>query len=106
MVVDEPVEVELSPDGAPVRFVWRGVRYGVVSAPEPWLGREAWWVAARRAPRGAAPRFEREMWRVDAVPLQGTTRRLDGSFDLARRADGTWSLDRAWDDELDTRLFA
>lgn len=106
MFVGEPIEVELSPDGAPVRFVWRKVRYGVTSAPEPWLGRTAWWRSNSRAPRGAGVRFEREMWRVDAVPLQGTRTRLDGSFDLARLPDGSWQLDEAWDDELEVRLFA
>ena len=107
MVVNELVEVELSPGGAPVRFVWRGVRYGVVSAPEPWMGREPWWITARRAARGTSdPRFEREMWRVDAVALQAVSRPMDGSFDIARLPDGTWQLDRAFDDRADTRLFA
>ena len=106
MVVDEQVEVELSPNGAPVRFIWRGVRYGVTCAPEPWLSREPWWLAAQRAPRGSGGRFEREMWRVDATPLQSVRRPLDGSFDLTRLPDGSWSLARAWDDEIDERLFA
>lgn len=106
MFIGEPIEVDLSAEGAPVRFVWRGVRYGVISAPEPWLGREAWWRAAARAQRGSGTPFEREMWRVDAVPLQGVPRRVDGSFDLARLSDGTWSLEQAWDDDLEVRLFA
>lgn len=106
MDIDEPVDVELSPDGAPVRFTWRGVHYGVISAPEPWLGRRSWWQTDARAPRGGGTTIERELWRVDAVPLQGVHRRLDGSFDLARGASGCWQLERAWDDELDERLIA
>ena len=34
MKVDEKVPVETTDDGAPLRFVWRGVVYGVVSPPE------------------------------------------------------------------------
>lgn len=104
MIIEEPVSVELSPWGAPTRFVWRGVHYGVVTAPELWFGRESWWLAARRAPRGRARSFDREMWRVDAVSL-GHGMRYDGTFDLAHTDDG-WQLAQAWDDELDSRLFA
>ncbi|WP_430623145.1 DUF6504 family protein [Gulosibacter molinativorax] len=104
--MSEPIEVDLSSDGAPVRFIWRSVWYGVTSAPEPWLGRTAWWHSAARAPRGGGVPLEREMWRVDAVPLQGTRVRLDGSFDLTRLPDGSWQLAEAWDDELEMRLFA
>ena len=104
MIVEEQVDVELSALGAPVRFVWRGVRYGVITAPEPWFGREPWWITARRAPRGATLPLDREMWRVDAVALGGPNR-MDGTFDLAHTAAG-WRLSQAWNDELETRLFA
>ncbi len=104
MIIEEPVSVELSRWGAPVRFIWRGVRYGVVTAPELWFGRESWWLVARRAPRGQMRSFDREMWRVDAVPLASGLQ-LDGTFDLVHAVDG-WRLLQAWDDELECRLFA
>lgn len=104
MIIEEPVSVELSSRGAPVRFIWRGVSYGVVTAPELWFDRERWWLEVRRAPRGRMRSLDREMWRVDAVPI-GSELQLDGTFDLAHTADG-WRLMQAWDDELERRLFA
>ncbi|MFD2675467.1 DUF6504 family protein [Gulosibacter bifidus] len=106
MLVNEPVVVECSPHGAPVRFHWRGVPYGVTSAPEPWFSREPWWQHVDRAAKGTAVRIERELWRVDAVPLHGTGSPVDGSFDLERDQTGNWLLDHVWDDELEHRLFA
>ncbi|CAG7843824.1 hypothetical protein USB125703_00036 [Pseudoclavibacter triregionum] len=110
MRIDEPVTVELSPGGAPVRFEWRGERYGVVSVPEPWIGRRAWWdEPGGRAPRGAGPALlETSCWRVDAIALTGRgVGSPDASYDLARRP-GTreWRLAAAHDDALDERLFA
>lgn len=104
MEIDESIEVELSPNGAPVRFTWRGVVYGVIAAPEPWVGRRAWWHDGRTT-RGAGTRqFERELWRVDAVPLTGPG--IDGTFDLMHHPRGGWLIAEAWDDDLDQRLFA
>lgn len=106
MLIGEPVDVELSPNGAPVRFVWRGSTYGIISTPEPWLARETWWRTASRAARGSNTPIEREMWRVDAVPLRGMLQPGDTSFDLCRQRDGGWLLEQAWSGELDERLFA
>ena len=106
MLINEPVTVELSPNGAPVRFIWRGDTYGVISTPEPWLARESWWHTAARAARGSGIAIEREMWRVDAVPLRGMPQPVDTSFDLCRLRDGSWQLEQAWSGELDERLFA
>ncbi|GGA74869.1 hypothetical protein GCM10011490_26990 [Pseudoclavibacter endophyticus] len=104
MEIDEAIEVELTESGAPVRFTWRGVIYGVVSAPEPWVGRRAWWRDGRAA-RAAGERWlERELWRVDAVPLTGPG--PDGTFDLLRDPRRGWSIAEAWNDDLDQRLFA
>lgn len=104
MHIDEPIEVELTPGGAPVRFTWRGVVYGVISAPEPWIGRRPWWRDGRAA-RAQGPReLERELWRVDAVPLTGPG--PDGAFDLLHHPSLGWSVVQAWDDDLDQRLFA
>ncbi|SJM63956.1 DUF6504 family protein [Gulosibacter sp. 10] len=105
MVIDEPVIVELVRE-TPVRFVWRGVPYGVVGEPERWLRRrEAWWRGAPRAARGAAPPLDRAVWRVDAIPLAAGLEPLDGVFDLARLGAG-WRLEQAWNPELEMRLFA
>ncbi|MDQ0743223.1 DUF6504 family protein [Clavibacter sp. Sh2141] len=107
MRIDEDVEVELSGDGSPLRFTWRGVVYGVVSSPERWIARVDWWQRTGRAPRGASAHLlELSMWRVEAVPLTTGARRVDGSFDLSVDARGRWSLVTASDEELDTRLFA
>jgi hypothetical protein len=102
MNIDEPVSVELSDDGSPVRFVWRGVVYGVISAPERWFARRPWWQLDARAPRGAGDTLI-----VDALPLTSGASLLDGTFDLGLHpATGAWSLSRASDDVLDAQLFA
>jgi hypothetical protein len=108
MNIEEPVNVELSDDGAPVRFLWRGVVYGVTSAPERWFARRSWWQLDGRAPRGTgAALIEQEMWRVDALPLTPGAPRRDGTFDLGlHAATGGWRLSRASDDVLDAQLFA
>lgn len=108
MNIEEPVTVELSDDGSPLRFEWRGVHYGVISAPERWFARRPWWLLDGRASLGTGEGLiDREMWRVDAVPLTAGTPRRDGTFDLAlRSAPGEWHMSRAFDDVLDTQLFA
>lgn len=104
MLIDEPVAVELSPGGTPVRFSWRGTTYGVISAPEPWLAREPWWKTASRANRTAPVRLERQLWRVDAVPLREADA-FEISFDLAPGREG-WRLAQAFSASLDEQLFA
>jgi hypothetical protein len=108
MNIEEPVIVELTDDGAPIRFEWRGVFYGVTSAPERWFARRPWWQLNSRAPRGTGEGLiDREMWRVDAVPLTMGAPRRDGTFDLGRQSTtGSWRLSRASDDVLDAQLFA
>lgn len=114
MHINESVSVETLPSGAPIRFVWRGVTYGVVSSPEPWISRRSWWTEGGvRVARGAAAGLlEVPMWRVDALPLTDGAQRMDGTFDLAEpaaasAADHTnWILVTAMSEELDERLFA
>lgn len=108
MQIDEPVQVELSANGAPIRFCWRGIVYGVISSPEPWISRQSWWQVVGRAPRGAGSQLlEIQMWRVDAVPLTDGSHRIDGTFDLCRNPRNfEWQLSNAFDDRLDTQLFA
>ena len=122
MHINESVSVETLPSGAPIRFVWRGVTYGVVSSPEPWMSRRSWWseTGVRVARGSAAARLDVPMWRVDALPLTDGARRMDGTFDLAQPAVGTrhkilgtpledtagWILVSARSEDLDERLFA
>lgn len=122
MHINEAISVETLPSGAPIRFVWRGVTYGVVSSPEPWISRRSWWSEGGvRVARGAAAGLlEVPMWRVDALPLTDGAQRLDGTFDLAqpraRSAAATspsrlepvtgWVLVSAISEDLDERLFA
>lgn len=105
MLVNEPIVVQCSANGAPVQFHWRNLQYSVTSAPEPWFGREQWWHSAERAARGMGVRVERELWRVDAVALPAGHAPVDGSFDLARDANGGWLLDQAWSEQSESRLF-
>lgn len=109
MRIDEPITVDLSPGGAPARFIWRGAVYGVVSAPEPWIGRRAWWEGeAARAPRGAGPSLlETSCWRVDAIALTASAPvQADASFDLERcPRSGAWRLAAVLDD-ADALLIA
>nr|WP_208380625.1 DUF6504 family protein [Frigoribacterium endophyticum] len=107
--VDEQVPVETTEGGAPLRFVWRGVVYGVVSAPEMWMTRREWWRSAPRAPRGlGAELLELPVWRVDALPLTDGAHRVDGTFDLALdpAEGGTWLLLGVYDDTVEQQLFA
>ncbi len=108
MHINESVSVETLPSGAPIRFVWRGVTYGVVSSPEPWRSRRSWWAEGARVTRGAsAGVLEVPMWRVDALPLTDGATRLDGTFDLAQQRGSTgWILVTAVSEDLDERLFA
>lgn len=108
MKVDERVSVETTDEGAPLRFTWRRVIYGVVSAPEVWITRQAWWRSATRAPRGSGPGLlEMPVWRVDALPLTDGASRVDGTFDLARDpVSREWLLLGVFDDRVDLQLFA
>ena len=108
MKVDETVPVEITDDGAPLRFVWRGVVYGVVSPPERWITRREWWRSAARAPRGGAvDLLELPVWRVDALPLTDGVHRVDGTFDLALDPiRGSWLLLGVFDDRVEQQLFA
>jgi hypothetical protein len=88
MHINESVSVETLASGAPIRFVWRGVTYGVVSSPEPWISRRSWWseggirdVASRRtsthrwrAPHGRHVRFSSTCRNV-ATFANGTNRK-------------------------------
>lgn len=108
MRVDEEVPVETTERGAPLRFEWRGVTYGVVSSPELWITRRDWWRSTPRAPRGAgADLLELTVWRVDALPLTDGASRVDGTFDLALDPlTQHWSLLGVFDDRVDEQLFA
>lgn len=108
MRIDERVPVETTDEGTPLRFTWRRVVYGVVSSPEYWITRQAWWASAKRAPRGAgADLIEMPVWRVDALPLTDGAQRVDGTFDLARDPiSQEWLLLGVFDDEVDQQLFA
>ena len=114
MHINESVSVETLSSGAPSRFVRRGVTYGVVSSPEPWISRRSWWnEGGVRVARGAAAGLlEVPMWRVDALPLTDGAHRMDGTFDLAQPVaslppqQAGWVLVTAVSEELDERLFA
>jgi hypothetical protein len=108
MRVDEKVPVETTEGGTPLRFTWRSVVYGVVSTPELWITRQAWWKSATRAPRGAGPGLlEMRVWRVDALPLTDGAHRVDGTFDLALDpVSREWLLLGVFDDHVDQQLFA
>lgn len=106
MRINEYITVEQLASGTPIRFVWRGVTYGIVSAPEPWVGRRPWWCENSSVSRGSAA-IDLPMWRVDALPLSGARTSSDGVFDLCFEVEvGAWILVNAWSDELDERLFA
>ncbi|WP_423917539.1 DUF6504 family protein [Frigoribacterium sp. 2-23] len=109
MKIDEVVPVETTDEGSPMRFVWRGVVYGVVSSPERWVTRHDWWRSAARAPRGGtgAGLVEMPVWRVDALPLTDGAHRVDGTFDLAYDGvGGSWLLLGVFDDQIEQQLFA
>lgn len=108
MRIDEKVPVETTDDGSPLRFTWRRVVYGVVSSPELWMTRQAWWRSAVRAPRGEGQfLLEMPVWRVDALPLTDGAHRVDGTFDLALDpVSNEWLLLGVFDDQVDQQLFA
>jgi hypothetical protein len=108
MRIDERVAVETTDHGSPLRFTWRRVVYGVVSAPEIWMTRQEWWRSATRAPRGGGQNLlEMTVWRVDALPLTDGAHRIDGTFDLALDPISCeWLLLGVFDDRVDQQLFA
>lgn len=112
MQINEDITVDVSADGTPIRFIWRGNAYTVVSSPERWLTRRAWWTEPDSIARGSATgSLDVPVWRVDAAPLGATTTEMDGTFDLARydrsyTSRVGWMLLAAWSDQLEERLFA
>jgi hypothetical protein len=108
MRIDEKVPVETTEEGSPLRFTWRRVVYGVVSSPEIWMTRQAWWQSATRAPKGQGQYLiEMRVWRVDALPLTDGAHRVDGTFDLALDPlSQEWLLLGVFDDRVDQQLFA
>lgn len=86
-------EVETAPDGddvRPVAFTWRGHQYRVTSVLGHWREDPGWW----RRPSGEPIRIEqRDLWRVEAqngAPLPGV-------YEIVRRGEDDWRLDRVWD---------
>lgn len=105
---DETISVELSAEGSPLHFRWRGVIYGVISTPELWFSRRNWWLFNGRAPRGSdgGELLEMKMWRVSAVPLAaesltagaplGPADHAEDTFDLHQNpATNDWQLSRS-----------
>jgi len=112
MDINESISVDLSANGVPVSFRWRGVTYSVVSSPELWLTRRAWWTEPASSARGStASQLDVPVWRVDATALITSNADLDGTFDLAKydtrfSSRVEWMLLSARTNALDDRLFA
>jgi hypothetical protein len=112
MQINENITVDVSASGIPVRFRWRGVTYTIVSTPELWLTRRAWWTEPASVARGGTNgRLDVPVWRVDATPTVTTVDDRDGTFDLAKydtrfASRVEWMLISARTDSLDERLFA
>lgn len=112
MEINESILVDVSTSGIPTRFHWRGITYTIVSTPELWLTRRAWWTEPASVARGGTnSKLDVPVWRVDATPLTATTENLDGTFDLAKydtrfASRVEWMLISARTDALDERLFA
>ena len=80
---DEPVEVERR-DDEPAAFVRRGRRYRIRAVLAHWWETAPWWDGAR------ASDDERELWRVEAVPVYGSSVVV---ADLCFAwATGTWTV--------------
>lgn len=87
----EEVETEEDVDGVrPTAFTWRGHQYRVTSVLGHWREDPGWW----RRPSGEPIRIEqRDLWRVEAqngAPLPGV-------YEIVRRGEDDWRLDRVWD---------
>lgn len=87
----DEVETEQGVDGVrPTAFTWRGHQYRVTSVLGHWREDPGWW----RRPSGEPIRIEqRDLWRVEAqngAPLPGV-------YEIVRRGEDDWRLDRVWD---------
>jgi uncharacterized protein DUF6504 len=91
----EPIEVE-APEGSVEAFWWRGKRYHVRQVLCRWREASGWWQAAADVDKPWLAGEEREIIRLDAVPISNGL--APGTYELARdlRA-GTWTLFRVWD---------
>jgi hypothetical protein len=109
----EEVETQDGVDGVrPTAFRWRGNRYRVTAVLGHWREDPGWW----RRPSGEPIRIEqRDLWRVEAaaarqvsVGVSGASRIAEdveaqngapvpGVYELVRRGEDAWRLDRVWD---------
>ena len=109
----EEVEVEGVGDGVrPTAFLWRGHHYRVTSVLGHWREDPGWW----RRPSGEPIRIEqRDLWRVEAAaghPVRvgmvagsriaedveaAAGHPVPGVYELVRRGEDDWCLDRVWD---------
>ena len=89
-------EVWTSDDGAPVKFIYRGRRFTVISRPVHWIGRrDRWWEGLRRIPQqNVTELLERDMFQVEAQDID------DGEvlhFDLESTEGREWPVDAVWE---------
>ncbi|MDR2256184.1 MAG: DUF6504 family protein [Arthrobacter sp.] len=63
----EAVQVDLTPAGVPLRFIWRGRTWHIGARPVRWFERRPWWAESPRAPKGGpVGLIDREIWQVQA----------------------------------------
>jgi hypothetical protein len=96
-VINLPIAVETSPDGQPVAFTWRKVRYRVLACNEPWVLQDRWWVTPSEADRNGGKGYsDRLYFRVRA---RSSGSRYDLWVDLYhdRASRGLWILEKVLD---------
>ena len=71
---------------APVRFIWRGASYRVLSVLGHWREDGGYWSG------GGIEIPQRDLWRVEARNGEP----VSGVYELVSEA-GAWRLDRVWD---------
>lgn len=91
MVVDERVDVRLTPAGSPLGFEWRARHYRMTETPLRFFTRRPWWLEQNRVQKGiGAQVLETEVWRMTAA---GNGRAASRVYELTRE-DSDWRLAR------------
>jgi hypothetical protein len=81
-IIDDPVAVELSPDGDPATFIWHKFEYVVAGQPQVVFTRTPWWETER-----LPERIDTERWTLDAARAGDEVRRYQLAHD-----GGEWRL--------------
>jgi len=78
------INVSTTTNGVPAKILWDDQAFVVTRKPRPWVDRNAWWLAASRAPSGhSAGLLERLVYRLQISDEAGRTKTVDVSMNAS-----------------------